>query len=62
MNIEQLAVRVRAEFHEMPGLRLTLEQARRLWNLEEHVCVEVVNVLVSRTVLRNQGGTISLAE
>lgn len=27
--------RVRGEFLEMPGLRLTMPQARRLWGLEE---------------------------
>ncbi len=62
MNIEQLTVRIRAEFHEMPGLRLTLSQAQRLWGLAPEICAQVVDVLVDRDVLRRRGNTISLAE
>jgi hypothetical protein len=29
----------------MPGLRLTREQARRLWNLTEHDCDEALRQL-----------------
>ena len=32
---ESMLIRVRAEFEEMPGLRLTLEQARTLLGLPE---------------------------
>lgn len=62
MNIEHLAVRIRAEFHEMPGLRLTLSQAQRLWGLAPDICAQVVDILVDRDVLRRRGNTISLAE
>ena len=34
----QLLGRIRAEFHEMPGLRLTLLQARRLFALDIVTC------------------------
>jgi hypothetical protein len=37
---------MRMEFNEMPDLRLTLRQARRLWNLEVEVCAELLAVLV----------------
>jgi hypothetical protein len=61
-NIDQLAVRVSAEFQEMPGMRLTLPQAQRLWCLDGDTCAEVVALLVARSVLRYQAETISLAE
>jgi hypothetical protein len=32
MDFEMIARRVREEFREMPGLRLTPAQARRLWD------------------------------
>jgi hypothetical protein len=43
---EQLVERVRAEFLEMPGLRLTLPQAARLWGIDLSSCEAVVDVLV----------------
>lgn len=30
--------RIRGEFHEMPGMRLSFEQAARLWALDRHTC------------------------
>ena len=38
--------RVRAEYLEMPGLRLTLEQAQRLCGLERALCMMVLDALV----------------
>jgi hypothetical protein len=61
MNVEHLAVRIRAEFLEMPGLRLTMTQAQRLWGLEPEICRQVVKLLVEREVLRRQGHLITLA-
>jgi hypothetical protein len=43
---ELLVARVRGEFSEMPGLRLTLEQACRLWQLEVSVCKPLLAHLV----------------
>jgi hypothetical protein len=60
-NVESLAIRVRAEFLEMPGLRLTLPQAQRLWGLDPDTCSLVVEVLVARSVLRRSAGAIVLA-
>jgi len=34
----QLLTRIRSEYREMPGLRLTLLQARRLWGLDVLTC------------------------
>ena len=35
---QQLLARIRSEYREMPGLRLTLLQARRLWALDILTC------------------------
>ena len=42
----QLIRRVRGEFLEMPGLRLTFRQARRLWGLDEDTCTCLLEALV----------------
>ena len=46
-----LSQRIRAEYAEMPGMRLTPRQFRRLWNLGERDAEAVVRELVSRDVL-----------
>ncbi len=51
-EMHALAARVRAEFVEMPGLRLTLPQASRLWGLEPPTCRDVIDVLVRSAFLR----------
>jgi len=43
---EQLLDRVRGEFEEMPCLRLTFGQARRLFGLSPDVCQQVLSALV----------------
>ena len=43
---QQLIARIRAEFLEMPGLHLTLAQARRLWHLDEAICLAALDELV----------------
>ena len=44
--------RVRGEFMEMPGLRLTVPQAARLWSLDALVCRNVIDTLVQLEFLR----------
>jgi hypothetical protein len=44
--IDVLIERAFGEFVEMPGLRLTLAQAKRLWGLDEPTCVRVLERLV----------------
>lgn len=44
--------RVRSEFIEMPGLRLRIDQAQRLWNLDRTSCELVLSSLVSAKFLR----------
>jgi hypothetical protein len=38
--------RIRGEFREMPGLCLTIEQARRLWSLDAATCHDALAHLV----------------
>ena len=38
--------RIRAEYHEMPGLCLTTEQAMRLWDLDRATCQSTFAALV----------------
>jgi hypothetical protein len=42
-----LLERACGEFVEMPGLRLTLPQAKRLWGLDEPTCVRLLERLVA---------------
>lgn len=48
--------RARAEFLEMPGLRLTAAQARRLWTLEAGVCDAVLEELLASRFLKRTAG------
>ena len=43
--------RIYSEFLEMPGLRLTCQQAQRLWGLDAATCVAAVELLVERKFL-----------
>lgn len=47
----ELLARIRGEFREMPGLRLTLAQARRLWHLDLHQCEDLLTHLVAEGFL-----------
>jgi len=48
--------RVRAEYREMPGLRLTPSQAIRLFGIEPLVCADVLNALVNEHFLSRTAG------
>ena len=43
--------RVQGEFIEMPGLRLTIAQAQRLWGLDRAVCDALLGTLVEAKFL-----------
>ena len=43
--------RIRREYLELPGLCLTLEQARRLWDLDEQTCRDAMQRLVETRFL-----------
>ncbi len=44
---DALIGRVRGEYREMPGMRLTIEQAMRLWNLDRQACTKMLGALVA---------------
>ena len=52
---ERLVRRVKAEFLEMPGLCLTLDQARRLWSLKRGTCEALLNSMIDSRFLRRTG-------
>jgi hypothetical protein len=52
MEFEAMVRRVRAEFLEMPGLKLTFAQAMRLWGLNEDDCRRVLETLVRTCFLQ----------
>ena len=55
---QQLVERVRAEYLEMPGLRLTQSQAQRLCGMDPATCKSVLQALVDLHFLRaNDDGT-----
>lgn len=50
-KIRDVVRRIRGEFLEMPGLRLTPQQAQRLWRLEPRACDAVLDALVDARFL-----------
>jgi len=52
---DALLRRVRGEYREMPGMRLTFEQAMRLWNIDRQACATVLNSLVASRYLAIDG-------
>ena len=44
--------RIKAEFHEMPGLSLTVAQACRLWHLDRADCLRTLQELIEEKFLR----------
>jgi Fic family protein len=51
-RLDELTVRVRGEYREMPGLSLTVPQAQRLWGLERATCQALFEQLVETRFLR----------
>lgn len=49
---DDVLLRVRGEYLEMPGLRLTLAQAQRLWGLDGLASQSVLKALVDARFLR----------
>ncbi len=50
-----LHARIRAEYDEMPGMRLTVPQAARLFNLDPSRCARVLTTLVAHGALWTNG-------
>jgi hypothetical protein len=51
MPVNAMLERIRGEFLEMPGLRLTLEQVQRLCGVERTLCQAVLGALVDAKFL-----------
>jgi hypothetical protein len=57
-RVQEVVERLRAEFLEMPGLRLTPGQVQRLCGVEPTICETVLDALVDAKFLRaNLDGT-----
>ena len=60
MEFEALLRRIRAEFAEMPGLRLTPAQATKLWGLDRDACHRVIDAQIDSSFLQwTRGGMLS---
>jgi hypothetical protein len=56
-GITSLLHRIRSEFNEMPGLRLTPAQAARLWGMERHTSERILDGLALAGFLsKNRAG------
>ena len=63
INQEEVLRRVQGEFLEMPGLRLTEAQARRLWGLDVDACSALLGALVDANFLfRTRDGAFMRVE
>ena len=51
-TLSTLLLRIRSEYREMPGLKLSEAQARRLWNLDGNTCSLVLTTLLEERFLR----------
>jgi len=57
---DQILKRICGEFLEMPGLRLTLPQAQRLWGLDASTCTQLLQSLIDQQFLcRKHDGTFA---
>jgi hypothetical protein len=60
---ERLLRRICGEYLEMPGLRLTCEEAQRLWGLDEQICASLVEFLVDvKFLYRTSDGRFARTE
>jgi hypothetical protein len=50
-GIQDVVRRIQGEYLEMPGLRLTTQQAQRLWRLDRTSCEAVLGALVDARFL-----------
>jgi hypothetical protein len=50
----QLLRRIKAEYIEMPGLRLTAAQAGRLWGLDGPACRDLLERLITERFLQRR--------
>jgi hypothetical protein len=50
-NWNDLPALIHAEYDEMPGLRLTIPQAARLWNVDQQRCQQALDSLTKEGFL-----------
>jgi hypothetical protein len=56
MTRDETRARVRADYLELPGLKLTAVQAARLWAIDQAIAVDVLDELVASGFLCYSGG------
>jgi hypothetical protein len=62
-KMDAILRRVQGEFLEMPGLRLTEAQARRLWTMDAAMCSAVLERLIKAGFLfRTRDGSLMRVE
>ena len=62
-SAEEVLRRVQGEFLEMPGLRVTEAQARRLWGLDAATCSALLGALIdARFLFRTRDGAFMRIE
>jgi hypothetical protein len=60
---DEVLRRVQGEFIEMPGLRLTQPQARRLWGMDQASCDALLDALVeAKFLFRTRDGAFMRVE
>jgi phage FluMu protein Com len=50
-SLDTLTDRIRSEFRELPGLKITFQQACRLWHSNEAQCLAALEALISEGFL-----------
>ena len=61
-DLHTIQSRVAAEFREMSGLKLTVSQAARLFDIEIARCERILGALVARDVLLTDGRAFARAD
>jgi hypothetical protein len=62
-GVQQVVRRIQGEYLEMPGLRLTIAQAQRLWGLDRAMCEAILKALVdAKFLFRTRDGSFVRSE
>jgi DNA-directed RNA polymerase subunit RPC12/RpoP len=60
-SLDTLTDRIRAEFGDLPGLKVTFAQACRLWHADEAKCLAALEALVDEGFLRRSASGAFIA-
>lgn len=55
LSTTTLISRIRVEYQSLPGLKLTIEQARRLWAVDAETCGAALEALIAEGFLHRTG-------